>query len=395
MATIMAQPQLLTQLMRELRALRCASWCRPSRRRRRGCGSIVDDASDWIAMLIALHLPAADAMPQIHVPAFDAVHLSAIDVVPQHILCFDPVGHEHYHKDTDAQAALTLAVGGTAAIVGVVLRYFIDTDDGGGASKCYGRADRVRCAVVHTPLSQLLETVPTQPSSSDAILPLTVHDAGGVERTYDRCQQLMLDRPDTRAAVPNPPRPNRPLVLDAPPIGQPRAAGCGGGQWWATHPHRGRRYDFFINHCQASGQDQCKTLCLELERAGATVWYDMEAHDLTASGMKEAVSQSRVVLMFLSDNLMGRRFCNEEQRWAKHYGCAIVGVHEKDERHNPADFSEEKERAPEDLKHLLDDVEFIEYRRRGFEAQAMVQELLRRGGVATTQSGRRRQRVSP
>ena len=142
MATIMAQPQLLTQLMRELRALRCASWCRPSRRRRRGCGSIVDDASDWIAMLIALHLPAADAMPQIHVPAFDAVHLSAIDVVPQHILCFDPVGHEHYHKDTDAQAALTLAVGGTAAIVGVVLRYFIDTDDGGGASKCYGRADR-------------------------------------------------------------------------------------------------------------------------------------------------------------------------------------------------------------------------------------------------------------
>jgi hypothetical protein len=54
---------------------------------------------------------------------------------------------------------------------------------------------------------------------------------------------------------------------------------------------------------------------------------------------------------------------------------------EKDSRHGPADFGKEKERAPADLKHLLDEVEFIEYRRRDFEAAAMVQELLRRGGV--------------
>ena len=46
-----------------------------------------------------------------------------------------------------------------------------------------------------------------------------------------------------------------------------------------------------------------------------------------------------------------------------------------------ADFGKEKERAPTDLKHLLDEVEFIEYRRRDFEAASMVQELLRRGGV--------------
>ena len=41
----------------------------------------------------------------------------------------------------------------------------------------------------------------------------------------------------------------------------------------------------------------------------------------------------------------------------------------------------EKERAPSDLKHLLDDVEFIDYERRDYKAKAMVDELIRRGGA--------------
>ena len=142
-----------------------------------------------------------------------------------------------------------------------------------------------------------------------------------------------------------------------------------------------RKFDFFINHCQASGQDQCGKLCMLLQQAGASVWYDMQAQDLTAQGMEEGVSESRNLLVFLSDDCFGRPFCNAEQRWGKLYGCNIVGVVEKDSRHGPADFGKEKERAPADLKHLLDEVEFIEYRRRDFEAAAMVQELLRRAGV--------------
>ena len=46
--------------------------------------------------------------------------------------------------------------------------------------------------------------------------------------------------------------------------------------------------------------------------------------------------------MFLSNELMGRPFCNAEQRWAIQYGCQLVGVVEKDSRHNPADFDREK-----------------------------------------------------
>eukprot|EP01050_Picozoa_sp_SAG11_P006017 SAG11_NODE_450_length_9391_cov_16.666272_6_plen_299_part_00 len=51
-------------------------------------------------------------------------------------------------------------------------------------------------------------------------------------------------------------------------------------------------------------------------------------------------------------------------------------------RHSPADFAQERASAPADLEHLLDDVEFIEFRRRDFEVDAMIAELLRRGDCA-------------
>ena len=123
-------------------------------------------------------------------------------------------------------------------------------------------------------------------------------------------------------------------------------------------PLHERQYDFFINHCQSSGQDQCGKLALLLERAGAKVWYDMEAANLTAQGMEEGVANARNVLIFLSEGVMSRPFCNTEQRWGKQYGCNFVGVMETDKRHSPADVGKEKASAPEDLKHLLDDVEF-------------------------------------
>ena len=139
-----------------------------------------------------------------------------------------------------------------------------------------------------------------------------------------------------------------------------------------------RKTDFFISHKQASGADQCAKLKMLLEHGGFTVWLDMSADDLTKDGMEEGVSQSRNVIIFLSDGVMESAFCQMEQRWAKQYGCKLIGVVEKDDRHSPADFGKEKERAPADLKHLLDDVEFIDYDRRNYKADAMVTELLQR-----------------
>ncbi len=141
-----------------------------------------------------------------------------------------------------------------------------------------------------------------------------------------------------------------------------------------------RKYDFFINHTQATGADQCGKLALLLKGRGATVWYDMHADDLTKQGMEKGMSQSRNILIFLSKGTMKRPYCQAEQRWAKAYGCNFVGVIEVDNRHNAANILEEKENAPSDLKCILDEVEFIPFRRRDYEEATMVEELLKRGG---------------
>ena len=46
---------------------------------------------------------------------------------------------------------------------------------------------------------------------------------------------------------------------------------------------------------------------------------------------------------------------------AKEYQCNFIGVVEKDARYTKADFAKEAELAPEDLKHLLDEVKFEPY----------------------------------
>eukprot|EP01051_Picozoa_sp_SAG22_P011678 SAG22_NODE_1147_length_5370_cov_3.083855_2_plen_98_part_00 len=52
-----------------------------------------------------------------------------------------------------------------------------------------------------------------------------------------------------------------------------------------------------------------------------------------------------------------------------------TGVFEKDDRHGAADFGLEARRAPADLKHVLADVEFLQYQRRPFLAAAMAAKL--------------------
>eukprot|EP01051_Picozoa_sp_SAG22_P005275 SAG22_NODE_307_length_12666_cov_761.250259_9_plen_543_part_00 len=151
-------------------------------------------------------------------------------------------------------------------------------------------------------------------------------------------------------------------------------------------PMEQREHDVFITHAQATGQDQCKTLCMLLQQQGKKVWYDMQAVDLTAEGMERGVSQSRAVLIFLSDGYFTRPFCVKELRWAKLYGCALLGVVEKDSRHHAADFGLEAQRAPADLEHVLADDEFLEYQRRNYLEKAMVEELGRRFELGASES---------
>eukprot|EP01047_Picozoa_sp_COSAG01_P002218 COSAG01_NODE_58_length_30193_cov_12.302020_1_plen_1409_part_00 len=154
-----------------------------------------------------------------------------------------------------------------------------------------------------------------------------------------------------------------------------------------AQPVQQRDYDFFINHCQASGQDQCGKLALLLRARGAKVWYDMSAEDLTEQGMEQGVANSRNMLVFLSDGLMSRPFCRKEQRWAIQYGCKFVGVAEFDDRHGGGKneegvdlFTRERATAPEDLKFLFDQVEFEPFQRREHLVETMVTQIGKRGG---------------
>ena len=140
-------------------------------------------------------------------------------------------------------------------------------------------------------------------------------------------------------------------------------------------------YDVYLGHSQASGADQCKILAMLLRARGLKVWHDMDSADLTLQGMEHGVRNSRCFLVFLSDGVMSRPCCHQEMRWAKQYGCHFLGVIENDKRHGEANIVHEKISAPDDLKHLLDDIEFIANQRRDFLVAAMVEELERRSAV--------------
>lgn len=116
-----------------------------------------------------------------------------------------------------------------------------------------------------------------------------------------------------------------------------------------------RENEFFVSHCQVA------SLTASLRDKGHKVWRDIDADNLTARGMEEGVRQSKHLLLFLSKDYMSRPFCISELRWAKQYGCTFVGVIEKDSRRGAADFGQEAADAPDDLKHLFQDIEFVEF----------------------------------
>ena len=143
----------------------------------------------------------------------------------------------------------------------------------------------------------------------------------------------------------------------------------------------GKQYHFFISHCQATGQDQAHLLCTNLKARGAKVWYDMEMDEITTQGMEDGVRDSMVMIVLLTPLIMSRPFCQLEMRSAKKHDLKIIGVCEQDERRGKVDFAAEKAAAPDDLKDILDKVEFLPFRRRKAEADPMYREILKRSQI--------------
>ena len=67
------------------------------------------------------------------------------------------------------------------------------------------------------------------------------------------------------------------------------------------------------------------------------------------------------------------------------FNLDLVGISEQDPRRGAVDFAKERESAPLHLRTLIDDVEFLPFRRREFEAKAMYAEIIKRGKFEATE----------
>ena len=166
------------------------------------------------------------------------------------------------------------------------------------------------------------------------------------------------------------------------------------------------RKHIFISHFQAEGGGTAHTLYHALRNFGAHAWLDMFEDDLTEQGMKRGVEESDVFVLILTANVLTREFCRKEIGWALAARKPILLVREDDARF--AAFDYDRWRADEvwddngwsvpadaaqqpytslgatpELRAIRDVIDAkiataLPYRRRDFEQQAMLLELLRR-----------------
>jgi hypothetical protein len=156
-----------------------------------------------------------------------------------------------------------------------------------------------------------------------------------------------------------------------------------------------------------SGGNQANAIYLEMERLGFAVWYDNRASDLTKEGMREGIVQAAAFLLFLSDGVLERPFCESvlcrynmvlpnrfcvepvttvgqfEIREALALKKPMVLVHESDPRFGAFDFGSAYATAPEDLKEMISNNESLPFRRRGYERDGMLQTIIAHAGFTS------------
>jgi serine/threonine protein kinase len=174
-------------------------------------------------------------------------------------------------------------------------------------------------------------------------------------------------------------------------------------------------WHFFLSHMQTEATDLVRTLCLLMERNGCRAWLDMQADDITLSGMRAGVRSSDVLLLVLTKGVLFRFYCIAEIFEAITAQKRIVLVSEEDPRlpdrwdfpawerdwgaGDGSDYAWCRQQLTDQLgmaapeaQRAMDAVgelvrrrreEVIPYRRRQFETEAMLAELFRRCDLYT------------
>ena len=204
-------------------------------------------------------------------------------------------------------------------------------------------------------------------------------------------------------------------------VGEEKVGGVvGGRQKKEKVPLVGRmKYHVFISHMQIEASGNVGTMFFMLEEMGCHGWRDMNQDDLTEAGMKQGVKDSDVFILFLTNSVLSRPFCLKEIGWALEAEKRIIIVAEEEERFWPFNLqrwmndectkdttvwphvwvkSENKDDEGKLRSSLGSDYKscpanikaeihrqyesglVLPYRRRDFEANAMILQVLERAG---------------
>lgn len=114
----------------------------------------------------------------------------------------------------------------------------------------------------------------------------------------------------------------------------------------------------------------------------ARIYAVPKAAVITREAMHAGVKGSKVFLLFLSEGVLTRPFCLFEISTALDCQKSIMLMHESDTRHGAFDFSgDEVKHAPGDIADLMLTRESLPWRRRRFEQDAIMNELVRNSGL--------------
>jgi serine/threonine protein kinase len=169
------------------------------------------------------------------------------------------------------------------------------------------------------------------------------------------------------------------------------------------------RYHVFISHMQIEASGNVGTMFFMMGEMGCNGWRDMNQDDLTEAGMKQGVLDSDVFILFLTNSVLSRPFCLKEFGWALDAGKPIVIVAEEEERFWPfnlqrwmsdectkdttvwphvwkkstglgCDFASCPENVKQEILRQHEAGLILPYRRRDFEANAMILQVLEQVG---------------
>ena len=170
---------------------------------------------------------------------------------------------------------------------------------------------------------------------------------------------------------------------------------------------RRARYHIFISHTQTEASGDVGTLFFLFEQMGVHGWRDMNQPDLTEEGMRRGVYDSDVFILFLTNSYLSRKFCLAEIQYALEFDKPIIIVSEQEERFWPFDLQRWRdnrcsrvggewtvgglqttyEACPPKVRELIEkraaDGSFLPFRRRDFEVNALIREIVSRASRKT------------